>query len=900
MALFTRPLRSSRFQMICILMGFLPLFKSFAQSDQLQVKHVHPVNNPLVDSIVGSLVGAGVIVENIKSNLSQTTKAIGTFKAPQGLLGIREGVMMVTGVADTMAGPNTGGVVSAFLPYTDTIPGNSEGRQMLNKVLQHNAGATTTQRTTDCVTIQFDIIPATDSIKFNYVFASEEYNTFVCSNFNDIFGFFIKGPGITGDVSLSPQFPGVTNIARVPGTDIPVSINTVNNGTPGSGSAANCTFTPQGIAAYIDNTTANQTNPFIYNRLKFNGLTRVLTAGVKVIPCQVYTLTLTISDVSDRSYDSGVFIEKGSLRSSGVTAVQSSVFSTRFPYAIVDCNPGKFIFERCAENTVDSLVAKYKLSGTAVNGVDYMRRLNDGTLVPMPEQFTLESGKYIDSLILVGVDNPSWANIPSKTVVVKFLNSTRPFLPNGQPNFRGDSTTLTIRNRYLYKTSNDISICQGSDSALIPVTPLNPLDRYTWRELTAAGDTVPSGSLSCLNCQIPRTSSDSTTTYIVYLQDSLSGCKTSDTVQVKVFQVPTLSPTSNRPGNAVCRGEDIRLFANPLGFGNEWTYQWMGVLPSNAVGVPADSLKQLQLYIPSHRTDQFYKIKATNELGCNKIDSIEVRIIQRPSFKLPERDTVCYGQTYKLVPLELNDSLKLTRYSWSLSDDRRVRDSLNPSITIRGIQTGNYILLGSNACFPVGGSSDTFRLHVVDSISAAFTYRIKNDSLTAAPVQFEQSFRPLSYSRIWKLRNDALGWDTTLLGESPLVTIRRGGEYESEAIVFTRLGSKYCADTVSRKFKIDPLGSVFIPNLVTDNADNFNSTFRITARDENGNILREITNGKLKVYNRWGKLVFESDDYNNDLNYSKLKEDLNDGVYFFEFSVDRYNYRNGGWLRIQR
>ncbi|HRH34553.1 MAG TPA: choice-of-anchor L domain-containing protein, partial [Catalimonadaceae bacterium] len=179
---------------------------TWAQNGPLAVKPMHPVNNPLVDSIVLSLVGAGVIVENIRCNMVETSKSIGTFKAPGPWLGIQAGMMMVTGQADTMAGPNTGGgIISVQMPYADTVDGCSGGRQMLNQVLASQS--TVVRRATDCVTIQFDIIPATDSIKFNYVFASEEYNTFVCSNFNDIFGFFIKGPGIAGDLSLGPNFP---------------------------------------------------------------------------------------------------------------------------------------------------------------------------------------------------------------------------------------------------------------------------------------------------------------------------------------------------------------------------------------------------------------------------------------------------------------------------------------------------------------------------------------------------------------------------------------------------------------------------------------------------------------------------------------------------------------------
>ncbi len=864
----------------------------------LVVKPMNPSTNPLVDSLVGSLVGAGVIVENIKSNLKETSRAMGTFKAPQNLLGIREGLMMVTGIADTMDGANTGGVVSGQIPYTDTVDGCSFGRQMLNSILKFNNTGTTVRRATDCATIQFDIIPATDSIKFNYVFASEEYNTFVCSNFNDLFGFFIRGPGIQGDASLAPDFTNTKNIALIPGTNLPVTINTVNRGVPGTGTAANCTFTPAGIAAYVDNTLAAN-HPFIHQNLKFNGLTKVLTASVKVIPCQTYTLTLTVSDVNDRAYDSGVFIEKGSLRSSGITAVQSSVFNVRFPYSIVDCNPGKFIFERCAANTVDPLVARYKVSGTAVNGFDYVQQLPDGSTQLLADSFELASGESLDSLILIGLDNPTWVEKPSKTVVIRFLNSVRPYI-NGVPNYRGDSTVLTIKRRYSYLSSADFAICNGSDTAIKPRTAFDRRDRYHWVELNSNLDTVATTSLSCTDCQIPRSSATQTTSYVLFLLDSLSGCRTSDTVKLTVYDVPTLDIKTNRPGNAVCKGDDIRLIANPPSADSLWKYVWTKPITANNTGVDPDSLKQRELQIISHNLKQFYKVKATNPLGCNKIDSIEVRLITKPLFKLPEFDTVCYRSTFRIVPIQLSDTLQ-TDFSWTSSDNSvQLADSIRPFLTINPKISARYILAGRNNCVTGGVAKDTFNIHVIDSISAGHTYSYMNDSLTVAPVQFESSFYPPSFAKTWKLYNEALNWDTTLAGSSPLVRFQKGGVYISEATVFTRQGSFYCSDTVRKEIPITPLGQIFIPTLVTDNEDNRNSTFLITARDESGKILREVKEGKLTVFNRWGKVVYENDTYNNDLNYSKLKGDLQDGIYFFEYSVARYNYKTGGWFRIQR
>ena len=55
-----------------------------------------------------------------------------------------------------------------------------------------------------------------DSIAFNYVFGSDEYLEWVNSSYNDIFAFFLSGPGIVGpydapggfltEQSISPRF----------------------------------------------------------------------------------------------------------------------------------------------------------------------------------------------------------------------------------------------------------------------------------------------------------------------------------------------------------------------------------------------------------------------------------------------------------------------------------------------------------------------------------------------------------------------------------------------------------------------------------------------------------------------------------------------------------------------
>src|SRR5205823_743581 len=123
--------------------------------------------------------------------------------------------------------------------------------------------------TYDACILEFDFKPAGDTVKFNYVFGSEEYTSFTCSSFNDVFGFFISGPG----------FAVPTNIALVPGTTIPVCINSVNCGATGFYSTSTCAALGPGspFCTYYVNNSAGTT-------ITYDGITTTLTAIAGVTP----------------------------------------------------------------------------------------------------------------------------------------------------------------------------------------------------------------------------------------------------------------------------------------------------------------------------------------------------------------------------------------------------------------------------------------------------------------------------------------------------------------------------------------------------------------------------------------------------------------------------------------
>lgn len=234
--------------------------------------------------LVQTLLGAGITVSNI-TYTGDTTHASGFFNEPSNAFGITHGLILTSGSVSNAPGPNN---------LDDAQTDNFQGGDLL--LDQYTTGATQ-----DATVLEFDFTSVSDSVEFNYVFGSEEYNEFVGLGFNDVFGFFISGPGIVGQ----------KDIALVPGTSTPCSIDSINNGytvvgQASTGPCTNCQY-------YVDN--------FGGTMMQYDGYTTVLTAKAGVIPCETYHLKLAIADVTDGIYDSGVFLEGGSFKSSGIFQV---------------------------------------------------------------------------------------------------------------------------------------------------------------------------------------------------------------------------------------------------------------------------------------------------------------------------------------------------------------------------------------------------------------------------------------------------------------------------------------------------------------------------------------------------------------------------------------------------
>jgi outer membrane protein OmpA-like peptidoglycan-associated protein len=165
--------------------------------------------------------------------------------------------------------------------------------------------------TFDAAYLEFDFQPEMESVMFNFVFGSEEYTEYVNSQFNDVFAFWISGPG----------YKGVKNLAVVPQNSAPITVNTINHISNRFNYVDNNPFDRLGN---LKKENVSHLYPDLLRDYEYDGFTTLLTAEARVRPGEVYHIKIAIADVSDGRYDSAVFLEGSSFTSLPLDPVKRS------------------------------------------------------------------------------------------------------------------------------------------------------------------------------------------------------------------------------------------------------------------------------------------------------------------------------------------------------------------------------------------------------------------------------------------------------------------------------------------------------------------------------------------------------------------------------------------------
>ncbi len=419
------PLRPQTIKLLFITFGVM--YYSQARG-QLNVTSTFTAQELVQDFFIGS----GVQISNVTLGAQTQNAQLGAFSNSNSNLGISNGILLSTGYANDAA-VNGSNLNSSFSSQNPNCPPNGTGLCLAGDA---DLDAIVGINTKDAAVLEFDFVPLSDTVRFRYVFASEEYNEYNCSQFNDIFAFLLTGPGYNNK-----------NIALIPNTNIPVAINTVNNGLVGFfGSINNCSGS---------NGSLNYANYFVNNgggaHVQFDGMTVVMEAVAVVQPCQTYHIKLAVADVNDGAFDSGVFLEASSFSSGTPTVVVNTPNDDSI--IVENCQTGSVVLSFNVPQNVNRTIP-YNVLGTAINGIDYQN---------LSGSITIPSGQSSAQINIIPIaDN---TNEGSETIILEIETA---------PCYK-DTVTIYLRDEDLL--SEPQVLCDSSSAVSVS---------YSWQAVVSA------------------------------------------------------------------------------------------------------------------------------------------------------------------------------------------------------------------------------------------------------------------------------------------------------------------------------------------------------------------------------------------------------------------------------
>lgn len=695
------------------------------------------------------LVGTGVQVSNVtfNGNATYTGNLIGKFDYVGTQIDYTSGLVMGSGGVTGLKGPNNDG--GHTTPASGTVvSGDAQ--------LQATANVSAFQLN-DIGRLEFDFIPAGNTVSFNFRFGSEEYNEFVCSAYKDVFGFFV-----TALTPLGGTYNN-TNLALVPATNLPITINTINNGTSGiSGLSSTCISENGTNAQWQANSAYFAGLPGTH--FQADGMTNSINITFPVVCGESYRFKFAIADVGDDSYDSWVMFESGSFNSD---AIQVSVATVTGDSTVIEgCSTADFIFVRPTTDLANPLTINYSVSGTAIEGTDYPTLTNpiyfapgqDSviiTLAPVQDNLVEASESVIITVIIVNECGDSIVSVGTVWIIDK-------------PNI-----TLNL---------TDINAVCSTDSVPMPVSAQGGFAPYTFAWSNGQTGSPAYGAVSV----------NGPTQYIVTATD-LCGFSQSDTITINLNQTLSIDSLFQYPATACDPNGAVSGFAS--GFSGVPLYQWAGP-GANSTNVTTASVFQ-------NLTSGWYFFTITDNV-CSITDSIFLEQEAGPIAKFTASAVNgCDPMTITFT----NTSENANTYIWDFGNGQTLTTGDKTTHTQVYSQNTTVTLNASQS-----GCGDDFKINITVSKCGC--------------------------------------------------TDLNGLNYDPTAQV----------DDGSCQY---PAPEVIVPNVFTPDDDNVNSVYFLDTKN--------VVELEMTIFNRWGNVMFKSNDINGTWDGKVQGEPAAEGVYFLKY-----------------
>ncbi|MCB0508646.1 MAG: PKD domain-containing protein [Bacteroidetes bacterium] len=336
-----------------------------------------------------------------------------------------------------------------------------------------------------------------------------------------------------------------------------------------------------------------------------------------------------------------------------------------------------------------------------------------------------------------------------------------------------------------------------------------------------------------------------------FYAENTFGCVIKDSVNVAVYSMPTIEHISDK---VICKGEEIPLNVN----GNPLKIEWS---PSNTLNT---AVGNSVLAKPTETTT--YYIKAYNYPQCPVMDSVNIAVRTTVNANAYPDTILCIGDTVQLHVNAENTSLNETRIRWMSSPTISSTSDLNP-LVYPTTNTTYYAIVENGKC-------QAQKLPVVVNVKALPSVQAGKDHIiiNGQSVQLDAT-SPNQVTYSWSPDYKLSCTDCP----TPMASPEIDTTYKVTAI--NEFGCK-ASDVLKIQVIEDCAGKmVYVPNSFSPNGDGQNDVFQVFGPG--------VASVKLlRIFNRWGQMVYESTDPSNIAWDGTFKgEKLNPGVFVYYMDV---------------
>jgi gliding motility-associated-like protein len=354
------------------------------------------------------------------------------------------------------------------------------------------------------------------------------------------------------------------------------------------------------------------------------------------------------------------------------------------------------------------------------------------------------------------------------------------------------------------KANEDTTICAGTPVQMNVTTGTS----FIWSPVAGLSDP-----------QIPNpVATPLTTTKYIVTGIGESRCASSDTVIITVLPAPDAVVSGD---TAVCRSAVVQLNAS-----GGISYEWFPSSKLNNATIPDP--------VATTNTSTMFTVNVKGANGCINTDTVNVEVRTYPDFKISGDKSVCEGDAVQL------SASGGTSYEWLPASQVKDPFAASTDAILSGPVNSFSVHISENVC----NYDTTLNLVIVKNPNPVVSILKSNDINCAVPTAQLEAKGATSY--FWT----PFAFLDNATSATPVASVDTTTTFDVTG--FTNEG---CSSTASVTVKVDNSGvpRFVLPNAFTPNGDGKNDCFGIK-RWGSADVRQ------FYIYNRWGQLVFKTND----------------------------------------